>query len=121
MDRLEGRLSKLEERQASRAGEEIMRRARAASTDALARFLLAFELADPEVTLEEAERQAWEYIDVSPEMVQTASQQEVAAERLGTQLGALLAGRSGLRELMKNRYPGATRRRFAWVLDERRG
>jgi hypothetical protein len=40
---------------------------------------------------------------------------------LGDQLGALLARRPGLRAHMRSRYPEATLRRFAWVLDERRG
>jgi hypothetical protein len=95
------RLQKLEERRAAEAAAEIMRRARSASTDALARFLLAFELADPEVTLEEAERQAWGYLDVPMAMAQTASQQEEGTAWLGYQLGALLARRPGLREHMK--------------------
>ena len=112
MDSLEGRLSKLEERQALRAGEEIMRRARAASTDDLARFLLALELAEPEATFQEAEAQAWACLDVSMEMAQTAHRQDGWAEQLGDQLGALLARRPRLWQHMRDRYPEATLRHF---------
>jgi len=121
MDRLEGRLSKLEERQTSRVGEEIMRLARAASTDDLARFLLALELAGPEATFEEAEEQAWGYLGVSSEMARTANRQEGWAERLGDQLGTFLARRPGLREHMKKRYPAETALRFSWLLEEHCG
>ena len=115
------RLQKLEERRAADAAAEIMRRARSASTDNLARFLLALELAEPESTFEEAEEQAWKCLGVSVGMAQTASQQEEWAERLGDQLGALLARRPGLRAHMRSRYPTATSRRFSWMLEERRG
>jgi hypothetical protein len=116
---LERRVELLEERRALEAVGVILERARAASLDDAARFLLAKELAGPNATFEEAEEEAWRCIDVTPEMVQTVSRRDGLGEQLGTQLGALLARRPGLHELMRERYPEATSRRFSWMLDEK--
>jgi hypothetical protein len=78
------RLEKLEQQRQQEAGEAIMRRARAASTDALARFLLARELAEPEATFEEAEEYAWRCLGVSSALAQLANQRGAWGRNLGT-------------------------------------
>jgi hypothetical protein len=105
---LEARLEKLEQQRQRAAGEEIMRRARAASTDALSRFLLARELAEPEATFEEAEEQAWGCFGVPSALAQLANQRGA----WGEELGDLLAARPGLLEHMYSRYPEASRQHF---------
>jgi hypothetical protein len=105
---LELRLSKLEEQRQRAAGETILRLARAASTDNLARFVLARDLAPEGESFEVTEEEAWRYLGVSMEMAQLANQQDGWAEKLGD----LLAARPGLLHHMHTEYPEATQRRY---------
>jgi hypothetical protein len=105
---LELRLLRLEERRAADASGGILRRARSASTDSLAQFILARELAPEGERFEVMEERVWGYLDVPMEMAQLASKQGGWAEKLGD----LIAERRGILEHMYSRYPEASRQHF---------
>jgi hypothetical protein len=113
------RLEKLERRRQQEAVEEIFRRARAASLDEAAKFLLTREELEPrKVTFAEIERVAWARLGVSLDVVREA---EKRLEFWADELGDLLAARRGLLSHMRSSYPGLTRKFLTIDQEEKEG
>jgi hypothetical protein len=100
---LERRVELLEERQALEAVRVILERARDASLDDVARFLMAgYELEQKPELDEEDELRLWGHLGIPLEAVRLA---EGRPELWHTQLGDLLGGRRGLQEHLREHHP----------------
>jgi hypothetical protein len=100
---LERRVELLEERRLRETIDLIFERARAASLDDVAQFLMAgYELEQKPEPDEEEERCLWEFLGIPLETVRLA---EGRPELWHTQLGDLLGGRRGLQEHVREHHP----------------